>query len=116
MKRSKNEQVQQFLEDIMMSDGDKFNILKELREIVFKLSPEVNEKIMYSGIMFSLDDDFGSVFVGKNHASFEFGSGYQFDDPKKLLDGTGKFRRHLKIKSLTDIKGKEVDFFVTQAV
>lgn len=116
MRISKNEQVQQFLEDIMMSDECKFDMLKKLREIVFKLCPEVNEKMMYGGIMFFLDDDFGGVFVRKNHISFEFSNGYQFNDPKKLLEGTGKFRRHLKIKSLTDIKNKEVDFFVKQAI
>ena len=116
MKKSKNEQVQQFLEDVMMSEGDKFNILKKLREIVFKISPETNERIMYGGIMFSLEGDFGGIFVSQNHVSFEFSNGYQFDDPKKLLEGAGKFRRHLKIKTLSDITDKEVDFFVKQAV
>ena len=36
-------------------------------------------------------------------------------DPKKLLEGTGKFRRHLKIKSFEDVSDKEVAFFVKQA-
>ena len=38
------------------------------------------------------------------------------NDPKKLLEGTGKFRRHLKIRSLSDIKDKKVEFFVKQIV
>ena len=100
----------------MKSDECKFDILKKMRDIVFKLSPEINERMMYGGIMFSLDDDLGGVFVRKNHISFEFSNGYQFNDPKKLLEGTGKFRRHLKIRSLTDIKSKELYFFVKQAV
>ena len=37
-------------------------------------------------------------------------------DPNKLLEGSGKFRRHLKIKSKEDISNKDVDFFVKQAV
>jgi hypothetical protein len=116
MKKSKNEHVQKFLEEIMMFNDIQFDILQKLREIVFKFYPKTNERIMYGGIMFSLEDDFGGLFVRKNHVSFEFGKGFIMKDPKKLLEGTGEFRRHLKIKSLADIKNKNVDFFVKQAV
>lgn len=116
MKKSKNEQVQKFLEEIMMFDDEKFNMLQKLREIVFKQFPKAKERMMYGGIMFSLEDDFGGLFVRKKHISFEFGNGFAMNDPKKLLEGTGKFRRHLKIKSLKEVKDKEVEFFVKQAV
>ncbi len=71
---------------------------------------------MYGGIMFSIEDDFGGVFVRKNHISFEFSSGVQMDDPDNILEGTGQFRRHLKIQSLDDIKDKKVEFFVKQSL
>ncbi len=116
MKKSKNAQVQNFLNKIMMFDDEKFNILQKLREIVFSNYPKTNERMMYGGIMFSIEDDFGGLFVRKNHISFEFGSGAFMNDPHKILEGTGKFRRHLKIRSLADIKDKEVEFFVKQAV
>jgi hypothetical protein len=115
MKKSKNEQVQKFLEEIMMFNEEQFNILQKLRGIVFKIYPKTNERMMYGGIMLSLKDDFGGLFVRKNHISFEFVNGFTMNDSEKLLEGTGKFRRHLKIKSLTDIKNKKVDFFVKQA-
>lgn len=116
MKESKNEQVQKFLDDIMMFVPEKFEILKNLRQIVFSNYPKVNERIMYRGIMFSLEDDFGGLFVRKNHISFEFSFGVEMDDPNNILEGTGKYRRHLKIRSLADIEDKEVDFFVKQAL
>jgi len=72
--------------------------------------------MMYGGIMFSLEDDFGGLFVRKNHVSFEFGSGVTMDDPDNILEGIGKFRRHLKIRSLADIKDKKVEFFVEQSM
>ena len=99
MEKSENEQVQRHLEEIMMFNDEQFNILQKLREIVFKAYPKTNERIMYGGIMFSLNDDFGGVFVRKNHVSFEFGNGFAMADPDKLLEGSGKFRRHLKIRS-----------------
>lgn len=116
MKKSKNERVEKFLEDIMMFNDEQFNILQKLREIVFKVYPKTTERMMYGGIMFSLEDDFGGVFVRKNHISFEFVSGFSMNDPDKLLEGTGKLRRHLKIKSLSDIDNKHVIFFVEQVI
>lgn len=116
MVKSKNEQVQKFLEDIMMIDSGKFEILEKLREVVLLNYPETKERIMYGGIMFSLEADFGGLFVRKNHISFEFGFGVYMDDPYSILEGSGKLRRHIKIRSLADIEDKKVDFFVKQAL
>ena len=114
--KSKNKQVQQFLDELREFDAEKYKILQKLRGIVFSQFPKVNERIMYDGVMFSIDEDFGGLFVSKDHISFEFGDGYKMKDPKKLLDGTGKHRRHLKIKSLADIENKGVAFFVKQVI
>jgi len=116
MKKSKNEQVQKFLNDIAKLDDEKFSILKKLRAIVFEIYPDAEEKIMYGGVMFSLKGDFGGVFVSKKHVSFEFSKGFEFSDPHNHLEGTGKFRRHLKLKTLADIDDKQVASFVEQAV
>ena len=116
MQSSINEQVETFLQDLLMFDSEKFEILQKLRKIVFSNFPKTNERMMYGGIMFSLKDDFGGLFVRKKHISFEFVSGVYMDDPDKILEGTGKFRRHLKIRSLADIKDKNVDFFVKQSL
>jgi len=116
MKKSKNEKVQKFLDEIMTFVPEKFEMLTNLRQIVFSNYPKVDERIMYGGIMFSLEDDFGGLFVRKNHISFEFSFGVEMNDPEKILEGAGKYRRHLKIRKLADIKDKEVDFFVKQAL
>ena len=116
MKKSKDERVQKFLDEIIMIDSEKYNTLNAMREIVFKTYPNTDERIMYGGIMFSLDtEDFGGLFVRKNHISFEFSSGAGMKDPHEILEGSGKFRRHLKIRSLADIKDKKVNFFVKQS-
>ncbi len=93
---SDNPQVQAFLDDIESHDSHKFELLHELRQQVFSIYPDVKERIMYGGIMFSLETDFGGLFVYKNHLSFEFSSGSKMSDPKQLLEGSGKYRRHLK--------------------
>jgi hypothetical protein len=88
----------------------------KLRDIVFYYNPKIRERVMYGGILFSLEDDFGGLFVRKNHVSFEFAFGVQMKDPDTVLEGAGKFRRHLKLRSLKDIETKNVAYFVEQAL
>ena len=114
--KSKNEKVQRFLDDIAEADNEKFEILQKLREVVFRKFSEVSEVVKYGGIMFSLENqkDFGGLFVYKDYVSFEFSNGAQFSDPQKFLEGKGKFRRHLKIRFLAEIKTKNTEFFIAQ--
>lgn len=114
MSKSNNPKVQEFLEQQMLGDHARYEVLDRLRRIVFEYYPKVEERMMYGGIIFSLKEDFGGVFVYKNHVSFEFSYGYKLNDPGQLLEGGGKYRRHVKIKSLADIETKKVDFFVMQ--
>ena len=110
LKKIKNADVQKFLEDTILKDKEKGEVIFQLREIVFKIFQ------IYGGIMFSLEKDFGGIFVSKKHVSFEFTNGYEMKDPNQFLEGTGQYRRHLKIKLLSEIKEKTVDFFVKQVV
>jgi len=117
MKAIKNEEVKNFLKGIMIIDTEKYNSLMEIREIVFNIYPETDERIMYGGIMVSVNsEDFSGLFVRQKHISLEFSNGFLMKDPNKLLEGNGKFRRHLKIKTKEDIEKKDVFFFVKQAL
>lgn len=111
---SKSEAVQKFLDDLLIGDSEKYESIQELRIIVLGIYPKTTERIIYGGIMFTLSEDFGGLFVSKNHISFEFGKGYLLNDPNSLLEGKGKFRRHLKIRQFSDIDAKYVSFFVKQ--
>lgn len=114
MNKPKDTKIQNFLNDLEDFDNPKYVIIQELRKIVFEIFPEVQERMMYGGIMFTTNDDFGGVFPSKKHVSFEFSQGYLLNDPEKKLEGTGKFRRHLKIRTLGEIMEKDVGFFVKQ--
>ena len=116
MEHSKNVDVQKFLDDTALADAGKWDILQKARKIVFETCPGVKERMIYGGIMFTVTGDFGGLFVSKNHVSFEFSSGYEFTDPGGHLEGKGKYRRHLKFRTLTDIEDKQVRDFVRQAI
>jgi len=47
MKKSKNEQVQKFIDEIRECDIEKFRILQKIRTIFFANYPKINERIMY---------------------------------------------------------------------
>jgi len=116
MKTSNDIKTQQFIDNIKVVDSGKYQILTILRDIIFGNNPKTREKIMYGGILFSVTEDFGGVFVYRNHVSIEFSNGFKFNDPTNLLEGKGKYRRHLKIRSLEDIETKKVEFFVKQSM
>ena len=116
MKKSKDKKVQSFLDEVACFDMEKYEIIQKSREIVFLENKKATERVMYGGIMFSLGKDFGGVFVSKKHVSFEFSQGFSLNDPTRVLEGSGNFRRHLKLQSLKDLTTKNVSFFVKDAM
>mgnify|MGYP003150288185 CR=1 FL=1 len=117
MKKSENEGVQNFLDEIKLIDSDKSTTLIEIRDVILNAFPKTKERVMYGGLVFFLNDEmFSGLFLNKHHVTLEFSNGYLMEDPKKVLEGKGKYRRHLKILTTEDILNKEVSFFVKQAV
>ncbi len=48
---SHNKKVQHFLEEIRMIDFEKFEMLQELRKIVFENSSNVQERMMFMAVL-----------------------------------------------------------------
>lgn len=115
MDKSADHKVQAFIDGISVTDSEKYECLQELRQIVFSCYPDVKERMMYGGIMLSLEEDFSGIFVYKHHISMEFGKGSTFTDPNQYLEGGGKHRRHLKFSSLKDIEEKNPAYYLKQA-
>lgn len=112
---SENEHVQQFLDDLMAADVEKYEIVQQARQIMLACHPQADECIKYGGILFALDEDFGGLFVSKHHVKFDFTQGHLLHDPDHLLEGSGEFRRHLKFQSEADMTEKQLRFFIEQA-
>lgn len=47
MKKSKDEKVHKFLDEIIMIDSEKYNTLNAMREIAFKIYPKTDERMKY---------------------------------------------------------------------
>jgi len=88
--------------------------------IIAEVCPTAGRRPMYGGIVFEREPGVHKTmvcghFVYKNHVSLEFGNGYTFSDPHSVLEGKGKYRRHIKLKSPGDIYSKSVREMIEQA-
>lgn len=84
------------------------------------LRPDLGVRPMYGGTMFEAISGVHStrtfgVFRHKNHVTLEFSNGATLDDPSGHLEGSGKHRRNLKFRRLSDITSLDTDTFVRAA-
>ncbi len=111
-----NSKINNFINDTLSVDEQKGEILISLRELILKIFPKTGEEIKYGGLVFIIDKRlFCGIFLRKNHISVEFDYGAEMSDPDKLLEGSGKYRRHLKINNLDDIINKKAEFYLKQS-
>ena len=106
--------IANFLDSIKILDVEKHTLLEKLRQLIFETYPTMIERMQYGGILFSLNDDVAGLFAYTHHISLEFGHGATFNDPNNLLEGKGKYRRHLKFTSMEEIEKKQAIFYISQ--
>jgi len=76
-----------------------------LRRLMKKIVPNVKESVNPWKIpTFEAHGPFCFFMVGKNHVTFGFLRGTLLPDPAELLEGTGKSVRHVKLRSLEDLR------------
>lgn len=110
------DRISKLLEDIRLLDQARFELVQSLREIILGLAPSISEEVKYGGILFSAGQPFCGVFSYAKHVSLEFGAGASLPDKYKVLEGEGKFRRHIKLSSPQDISGKHVREYLALAL
>ncbi len=110
-----SERIERLLEDIRLLDEDRFRLVQRLREIILGTDASIAEEVKYGGLLFSAGEPFCGVFSHAHHVSLEFGSGASLPDRQGVLEGGGRFRRHIKLASLEDIPGKHVREYVELA-
>ena len=83
--------------------------------------PTANPRPMYGGTVFELVADtpksrIGGVYAYEAHVSLELAEGATLEDPLNVLEGGGKRRRHIKLRSLSDIEDKRCFDYLDRAV
>ena len=103
-----------------MTDAEKQNLIELLDLLVMAAVPKSTKVAKYGGTLYTLKPDekegqFCGVFPYKAHVQLSFAKGTSLDDPDGLLEGGGKFRRHLTYKTLDDVDAKVVKRFTNAA-
>lgn len=107
--------VAQFLDDLRLVSPERHELVLALRQQILALDPAIHEEIKYGGILFGVDQHFCGVFSYTQHVSLEFGEGASLPDTHQLLQGSGKFRRHLKFSKVSEFADKHVMSYLTLA-
>jgi hypothetical protein len=122
MSKSKSEtekRVDLYLQDLSLTNMAIYELLQAIRNQILgvKLSSNetVKEEVKYGGILFAVEQAFCGVFAYANHVSLEFGEGASLPDQFNVLEGKGKFRRHIKLTSIAEIESKHVMHYVKLA-
>ncbi len=93
-----------------------YEIVQTVRALTARNFKATTEEVKYGGILFTSGIQFCGVFAYKEHVSVEFGSGAKIVDPFDHLEGSGKVRRHLKLRSLADITDKKLSAYLLLAL
>jgi hypothetical protein len=81
------------------------DVAEKLRALVKRVVKDTKESVNPWKIpTFESNGPMCFFMVGKNHVTFGFLRGTSLPDPQGLLEGTGKNLRHVKVKSVDDLK------------
>ncbi|MBI2183398.1 MAG: DUF1801 domain-containing protein [Thaumarchaeota archaeon] len=90
----------------------------KVREIVLKTDPSIREAIKWGNITFVAYGNLAWIlnYDTTDYINFGFFKGTELSDPKKLLEGTGKGLRHVKIRSEKQIDAEQLAAWVKEAI
>lgn len=91
-------------------------IMGRLRSFVNKRAPKLEERVKWGGICWVGRGVVCYAHPLEDRVDFGFFKGVMIKDPKKILEGEGKFLRHVKVRTPADLREKELAAMLAQAV
>ncbi len=91
-------------------------IIRSLRKLVKRLTPALAESVKWgNGCWVKDEEPVAYVYSAPTYVQFGFFRGSALKDPKKLLEGQGKFVRHIKVRATSDIDERAYGTLLKQA-
>lgn len=92
------------------------NVASAVRRLIRKAVPASAEAVNPWGVpTFELQGPFCVLIVGKHHVTLGFALGTSLPDPAKLLEGTGKNMRHVKLTAPEQVKNPHLHNLLLEA-
>ena len=105
-----------WINDYLKKAGKSASVAKAARALVKKTVKGAEEYVNPWNIpSFDSNGPLCCFMAGKEHVTFAFLRGAALPDPEKLLEGTGKGVRHVKLRSVADVKRPGVKELITEA-
>ena len=104
--------------DAYLADQPRRNqtIIRALRKFVKRVAPELRESVKWgNGCWLHEEDPVSYVYSGEDHVQFGFFGGSALEDPRGLLEGQGKYVRHIKLRKSADIDERAFRALLRQA-
>ena len=91
-------------------------LARELRSIIRKAVPKASEAIKWGMPVYEGDGLICSIRAADEYVALQFYTiGTRLHDPDELLEGAGKRMRHVKIRSIADIRKQLFTSWIKQA-
>jgi hypothetical protein len=94
-----------------------------LREVILEEAPDASESIyqvytvaIWFGFSGKMKDMFCYIATNAGHVNLGFPRGSMLPDPNRVLEGTGKTMRHIKLRSQRDVERPLLRRYIQTAV
>jgi len=92
------------------------DVIRALRKFVKHVAPQLQEAVKWgNGCWVQGKLPVAYVYSAPDHVQFGFFGGSALNDPSGLLKGEGKFVRHIKVRTRSDIDEKAFGTLLRQA-
>lgn len=112
-----------FLKHLKNKEQSLIDLYLELRAFLLKIHPKGYELLYHTHALTSLysvsdkmGDGFCMISIYSNHLNLGFNRGTLLDDPQNLLQGTGKWIRHIPIENKASFKNEAVENMINEAI
>ena len=104
MRKYKGKTVEEIVDSL---EAEQKEIVAKLRSLVKRVFPEIVETVKWGNITFLMgEENLAWIIIYRDHVDFGLFRGAELES--KLLEGTGKSLRHIKIKSSNEIDENEL--------
>jgi hypothetical protein len=112
-----------FIHYLKHKDEELIQLYTQVRTFILDLYPDSYELLYHTHALTSLytvtekmGDAFCMIPIYTHHLNLAFNKGTLLDDPHQLLQGTGKWMRHIPITTTTDYDTDKVRALLEQAI